>query len=157
MRLNDGVGFWSWSGGFDFRSRVPWEKSLNGCHVATACFECLPPLVVASGIDEKTLKREGVCAASLPTTMGIVAGGFYYHVDVDQSMCGVCIYTSITLTHQCTQGCWCRTPSSSSSVSGRYDILHTCQRTPRTEMEGISIHVPPISPPPHPTHIQNKN
>ena len=25
-------------------------------------------------IDEKTLKREGVCAASLPTTMGIVAG-----------------------------------------------------------------------------------
>jgi ubiquitin-like modifier-activating enzyme 5 len=30
--------------------------------------------VVASGIDEKTLKREGVCAASLPTTMGIVAG-----------------------------------------------------------------------------------
>lgn len=41
---------------------------------AAACFECLPPLVVASGIDEKTLKREGVCAASLPTTMGIVAG-----------------------------------------------------------------------------------
>jgi len=40
----------------------------------TACFECLPPLVVASGIDEKTLKREGVCAASLPTTMGITAG-----------------------------------------------------------------------------------
>jgi ubiquitin-like modifier-activating enzyme 5 len=31
-------------------------------------------LVVASGVDEKTLKREGVCAASLPTTMGIVAG-----------------------------------------------------------------------------------
>ena len=40
----------------------------------TACFECLPPLIVASGIDEKTLKREGVCAASLPTTMGMVAG-----------------------------------------------------------------------------------
>lgn len=40
----------------------------------TACFECAPPLVVASGVDEKTLKREGVCAASLPTTMGIVAG-----------------------------------------------------------------------------------
>jgi ubiquitin-like modifier-activating enzyme 5 len=30
--------------------------------------------VVASGVDERTLKREGVCAASLPTTMGIVAG-----------------------------------------------------------------------------------
>lgn len=30
----------------------------------------MPPLVVASGIDERTLKREGVCAASLPTTMG---------------------------------------------------------------------------------------
>lgn len=40
----------------------------------TSCFGCAPPLIVASGIDEKTLKREGVCAASLPTTMGIVAG-----------------------------------------------------------------------------------
>ncbi|XP_065889215.1 ubiquitin-like modifier-activating enzyme 5 isoform X2 [Dysidea avara] len=40
----------------------------------TACFACAPPLVVASGIDEKTLKKEGVCAASLPTTMGVVAG-----------------------------------------------------------------------------------
>eukprot|EP00753_Platysulcus_tardus_P005269 PLAT13116.1.p1 GENE.PLAT13116.1~~PLAT13116.1.p1 ORF type:complete len:424 (-),score=127.38 PLAT13116.1:74-1306(-) len=39
----------------------------------TSCFECLPPLIVAAGIDEKTLKREGVCAASLPTTMGLVA------------------------------------------------------------------------------------
>ncbi|XP_057341210.1 ubiquitin-like modifier-activating enzyme 5 [Microplitis mediator] len=40
----------------------------------SACFACAPPLVVASKIDEKTLKKEGVCAASLPTTMGIVAG-----------------------------------------------------------------------------------
>jgi len=40
----------------------------------TACFQCAPPLVVASGIDERTLKREGVCAASLPTTMSMVAG-----------------------------------------------------------------------------------
>lgn len=40
----------------------------------TACFACAPPLIVASSIDEKTLKRDGVCAASLPTTMGIVAG-----------------------------------------------------------------------------------
>lgn len=39
----------------------------------TSCFECAPPLIVASGIDEKTLKKDGVCAASLPTTMGIVA------------------------------------------------------------------------------------
>lgn len=29
---------------------------------------------ITAGIDERTLKREGVCAASLPTTMGIVAG-----------------------------------------------------------------------------------
>ena len=36
--------------------------------------QCAPPLVVASGIDEKTLKREGVCAASLPITMAVVAG-----------------------------------------------------------------------------------
>ncbi|XP_051969991.1 ubiquitin-like modifier-activating enzyme 5 isoform X2 [Xyrauchen texanus] len=40
----------------------------------TACFACAPPLVVAANIDEKTLKKEGVCAASLPTTMGVVAG-----------------------------------------------------------------------------------
>eukprot|EP00929_Paragymnodinium_shiwhaense_P121220 TRINITY_DN93388_c0_g1_i1.p1 TRINITY_DN93388_c0_g1~~TRINITY_DN93388_c0_g1_i1.p1 ORF type:complete len:401 (-),score=93.77 TRINITY_DN93388_c0_g1_i1:87-1289(-) len=39
-----------------------------------ACFECAPPGVVASGEDERAIKREGVCAASLPTTMGIVAG-----------------------------------------------------------------------------------
>ncbi|XP_052814608.1 ubiquitin-like modifier-activating enzyme 5 [Mya arenaria] len=40
----------------------------------TACFGCAPPLVVATKTDEKTLKREGVCAASLPTTMAVVAG-----------------------------------------------------------------------------------
>lgn len=40
----------------------------------TACYECVPPLLVASGIDEQSLKRELVCAASLPTTMGIIAG-----------------------------------------------------------------------------------
>ncbi|XP_068092383.1 ubiquitin-like modifier-activating enzyme 5 isoform X3 [Hyperolius riggenbachi] len=40
----------------------------------SACFACAPPLVVAANIDEKTLKRAGVCAASLPTTMGVVAG-----------------------------------------------------------------------------------
>lgn len=31
-------------------------------------------MLVASGIDEHSLKREHVCAASLPTTMGIIAG-----------------------------------------------------------------------------------
>ncbi|CAD5205685.1 unnamed protein product [Bursaphelenchus okinawaensis] len=40
----------------------------------TPCFACSPPLIVASGIDEKTLKKDGVCAASLPTTMAIIAG-----------------------------------------------------------------------------------
>jgi len=40
----------------------------------TACFECAPPAVVATGEDENSIKREGVCAASLPTTMGITAG-----------------------------------------------------------------------------------
>ena len=39
-----------------------------------ACFKCLPPLVTTSGFDEKKLKRANVCAASLPTTMGVVAG-----------------------------------------------------------------------------------
>ena len=41
---------------------------------SSSSLQCLPPLVVASNIDEKTLKRDGVCAASLPTTMAVVAG-----------------------------------------------------------------------------------
>lgn len=40
----------------------------------TPCFACAPPLIVATKTDEKTLKRDGVCAASLPTTMAVVAG-----------------------------------------------------------------------------------
>ena len=40
----------------------------------TACFACAPPLVIANDGDESQIKREGVCAASLPTTMGIIAG-----------------------------------------------------------------------------------
>jgi ubiquitin-like modifier-activating enzyme 5 len=54
------------------------EDAVNG-HIQTlipgrnACFQCSPPLIVQSGIPESSLKREGVCAASLPTTMGLVA------------------------------------------------------------------------------------
>ncbi|KAK2196685.1 bifunctional Ubiquitin-activating enzyme/THIF-type NAD-FAD binding fold/ThiF-MoeB-HesA family [Babesia duncani] len=40
----------------------------------TACFLCIPPYVVATGGDEKSIKRPGVCTASLPTTMSIIAG-----------------------------------------------------------------------------------
>lgn len=43
-------------------------------YVVAFVWQCAPPLVVAANIDEKTLKRDGVCAASLPTTMGVVAG-----------------------------------------------------------------------------------
>lgn len=38
----------------------------------TACFACATPLAVAEQ-NEQNIKREGVCAASLPTTMGITA------------------------------------------------------------------------------------
>lgn len=55
-----------------------WINVLSHAHTLCTCThthsQCAPPLVVASGIDEKTLKREGVCAASLPTTMAVVAG-----------------------------------------------------------------------------------
>lgn len=62
---------------------LPWmesgvaENAVSG-HIqlllpgVTPCYECCPPLVVATGMPEA--KREGVCAASLPTTMGIIAG-----------------------------------------------------------------------------------
>lgn len=62
---------------------IPWmesgvsENAVSG-HIqlllpgVTPCYECCPPLVVATGLPEA--KREGVCAASLPTTMGIIAG-----------------------------------------------------------------------------------
>lgn len=55
------------------------EDAMNG-HIQfmipgeTACFACAPPLVVAENGNEKQIRREGVCAASLPTTMGIIAG-----------------------------------------------------------------------------------
>ncbi len=39
----------------------------------TACFSCASPLVVATQEDESKIKREGVCTASLPTTMGAIA------------------------------------------------------------------------------------
>ncbi|CCW65293.1 unnamed protein product [Phytomonas sp. EM1] len=63
--------------------RIPWmesgvaENAVSG-HIqlllpgVLPCYECCPPLVVATGLPEA--KREGVCAASLPTTMGIIAG-----------------------------------------------------------------------------------
>lgn len=60
----------------------------------TACFACVPPLVVASGIDERTLKREGVCAASLPTTMGEKAGGLGYGVFA-QCVCVGCVHVCV--------------------------------------------------------------
>ncbi|KAL3318277.1 Ubiquitin-like modifier-activating enzyme 5 [Cichlidogyrus casuarinus] len=55
------------------------SENAVSCHMQlmypgrTACFECLPPMIVSMGVDEKTLKREGVCAASLPTTMAMVS------------------------------------------------------------------------------------
>lgn len=50
----------------------------------TACYQCVPPLAVASGIDESTLKREGVCAASLPTTMGKMLQRIYSYQQIAQ-------------------------------------------------------------------------
>ena len=50
------------------------SQSRDGQRADGARCQCAPPLVVASGIDERTLKRDGVCAASLPTTMAVVAG-----------------------------------------------------------------------------------
>ena len=39
----------------------------------TACFACIPPLAFIEKSENK-IKREGVCSASLPTTMGMTAG-----------------------------------------------------------------------------------
>lgn len=42
-----------------------------------ACFQCVPPLVVASGIDERTLKREvrGCCTGG-----GSICGALYNYI-----------------------------------------------------------------------------
>lgn len=64
--------------GFEWMESGVSEDAVSG-HIQfivpglTACFECSPPLIVASGIPESTLKREGVCAASLPTTTALTA------------------------------------------------------------------------------------
>lgn len=39
----------------------------------TACFLCAPPQIMEIGMPESNLKRDGVCAASLPTTMSLIA------------------------------------------------------------------------------------
>eukprot|EP01108_Squamamoeba_japonica_P000018 TRINITY_DN10023_c0_g1_i1.p1 TRINITY_DN10023_c0_g1~~TRINITY_DN10023_c0_g1_i1.p1 ORF type:complete len:168 (+),score=20.39 TRINITY_DN10023_c0_g1_i1:407-910(+) len=40
----------------------------------SACFECAPPLAVGDdGVDERDILRAGVCAASLPTTNGLIS------------------------------------------------------------------------------------
>lgn len=39
----------------------------------TACFACIPPLAFVEKNEHK-IKREGVCTASLPTTMAMTAG-----------------------------------------------------------------------------------
>lgn len=49
-------------------------RDWHGLYVVAFAWQCAPPLVVAANIDEKILKKDGVCAASLPTTMGVVAG-----------------------------------------------------------------------------------
>ncbi len=110
-----------WVGGFcqagrDRSRATDVDLPTMNVHPHTACFECLPPLVVASGIDEKTLKREGVCAASLPTTMGIVAGESIkgrIHRDLL-----LLLYILAEHTRR-MQACWCRTASSTSWASGR--------------------------------------
>lgn len=51
-----------------------WRDWRVYLYVLVFAWQCAPPLVVAANIDEKTLKRDGVCAASLPTTMGVIAG-----------------------------------------------------------------------------------
>lgn len=53
---------------------LTWRDWCVYLYVIAFAWQCAPPLVVAANIDEKTLKRDGVCAASLPTTMGVIAG-----------------------------------------------------------------------------------
>jgi len=65
----------SWRDGLLPGSKLPPATCVIGSCIDHAFgLQCAPPLIVASGIDERTLKREGVCAASLPTTMSMVAG-----------------------------------------------------------------------------------
>ena len=71
---------------------------LKSCELCLQLPQCAPPLVVAEGIDEKTLKREGVCAASLPTTMGIVAG-LLVQATLKWVTTAHCIHECLALSH----------------------------------------------------------
>lgn len=80
----------------------------------TACFACVPPLVVASGIDEKTLKREGVCAASLPTTMGAYCVFHFLVTSVGVALrcCSLCARLQRATTQALWLACLFKTRSS---------------------------------------------
>ena len=77
MWLESGVSENAISGHIQFINPGETACFAVSCNIFSTfniCVKCAPPLIVASNVDEKTLKRDGVCAASLPTTMGIVAG-----------------------------------------------------------------------------------
>ena len=68
------------------RRALRWPRVSFRMSALSCLTQCAPPLIVESGISEKTLKREGVCAASLPTTMGLVAAMLVQNV-LKSAMC----------------------------------------------------------------------
>ncbi|KAL8434611.1 hypothetical protein ACSSS7_003086 [Eimeria intestinalis] len=58
----------------NYAARITISQACNEAGVPWFNSGCAPPYVVATNEDENAIKREGVCAASLPTTMGVTAG-----------------------------------------------------------------------------------
>ncbi|KAL8455485.1 hypothetical protein Emag_000614 [Eimeria magna] len=54
-------------------AKKPAQRLIGFLRAFENVVQCAPPYVVATNEDENAIKREGVCAASLPTTMGVTA------------------------------------------------------------------------------------
>lgn len=89
--------------------RYPKTKHLGWAELQdTVAFpvQCAPPYVVATKEDENSIKREGVCAASLPTTMGVTAGK-QQHMGKPIAVDFLHLWSLVFIIHSCPSSLIC--------------------------------------------------